>query len=90
MNCSPQALAIASSCFLQCMSAAQRDAAETLLSCLIAQGGGGGGGSQQVFVDDYSGVAPAITPTATNAVALDKGGSNNVWWWDGSTWGPPF
>jgi hypothetical protein len=88
MDCSPQALAIAASCYARCLSAAQLDAAETYLSCQIANSGGGGGGQTQVYSGHYAGGQPSQTPTSSAAIAYDLDDPFNVWYWDGSSWGP--
>jgi hypothetical protein len=58
------------------------------LLCNIAAGGGISGVTG-VYSGDYSGVAPAITPSGTGAVSRDSV-TGQVWWWnpDSSTWEP--
>lgn len=93
VECDPKALMSESTLYWSCLTPPQFDSIETMFFCLFVNTcgcGGGGVGQQQVFIGEYGGVAPGITPTATNAVALDKDEGNNVWWWDGTTWGPPF
>lgn len=47
-------------------------------------GGDGGSGEQQVFSGNYGGGTPTDTPTADEAIAIDKDTGAEWHWFDGA------
>lgn len=69
MNCDPNSLVKAASCF-QCLSAQQLEMVKAYLLCqIIATGGGGGGGTGAVSSGHG---APSFTPTTSTAIYFDE------------------
>lgn len=67
-------------------NASVADLLELGLLNLIATSLAGSGGIPGIYVGDYGGIQPVISPTpTTNSIAYDTSGSQ-LWTFDGTTW----
>jgi len=85
MICTPQALANASECILESMDFGMMDAAETYLTCQVANSGGGGGGGNAQLVLYTSGTPTNPTNTGAPAIAYDPTGNLPTLGWNTTT-----